>query len=324
MISPANKIMYITFEDVYGEDHTIPVNIYNTDLSNRWIATIENNQQIEGKYIHSTFINRHYTDLPAIQKHLNGVANDINIEYDVFLPLFVDIDKLNTAMLNEMHRQFEVFNTRISNGSIIPTESLTNNFLLLNELIHHYEEILHNSTFPSMSTTFDYYPQTEFCPVLEQDKLHLTTQFIWGNVYLGYNTLGKDWLKVAHDNDLDVIKRNMVKPQEHFSAETWINFGPDDKEDWTRRSFSNWWYNLPKKLQNKVPIHNLNKLSLGRYSIGCVLIDDLYFLKYHPNKHDWLSYDHPIKKKWNEEVFSTFKKIVKIKIDTVNETNKNI
>jgi hypothetical protein len=305
--------MSVTFEDATGTRHTIPTTIYNTDLSKRWIDAVIHNQQTADKYIHSAFINRPYTDLFDIQRQLNDIVTNINIEYDVALPIFVDTNVLDENTLNEMHRQYEVYGTRAEDG-LIPTVTLNDNFLLLNELIHTYEEVLHSKDLPipAMSVLIDYYPQTEFYPILERDKLHLTAQFMWGNIYLGYNTLGKDWLKVAHDNDLDVIKRNMVKPQERFSAETWINFGPDDNKDWTKRQFSNWWYSLPTDLQDKVPIDNLNKLSLGRYLIGRVLVNDDYFLKYHNNINDWMTPNHPIKKKWNEEVFSKFRKVITI------------
>jgi hypothetical protein len=73
-----------------------------------------------------------------------------------------------------------------------------------------------------------------------------------------------------------------------------------------------------EELQTKVPINDLNKLSLGRYLIGTVIIDDRYFLKYHNNASDWNSPNHPIKKKWNEEVFSTFKEIIKLGKDNRN------
>jgi hypothetical protein len=69
---------------------------------------------------------------------------------------------------------------------------------------------------------------------------------------------------------------------------------------------------LPTDLQDKVPIDNLNKLSLGRYLIGRVLVNDDYFLKYHNNINDWMTPNHPIKKKWNEEVFSKFRKVITI------------
>jgi hypothetical protein len=70
--------------------------------------------------------------------------------------------------------------------------------------------------------------------------------------------------------------------------------------------FINWYEGLPANLQKKVPVDNLNALSFGRFQIGRIVIDEYYFLKYHNNLGDWLSLNHPIKKKWNEEVFSTF------------------
>jgi hypothetical protein len=163
-----------------------------------------------------------------------------------------------------------------------------------------------------MSVIFDFYPQTEFESLLERDKLHLTSEFKWGDLYLGYNTLGKDWLKVCLDNDLEVIERDMVKPQIKFAAEAWLNFGPDNFENNNVNMFTNWYEGLPANLQKKVPVDNLNALSFGRFQIGRIVIDEYYFLKYHNNLSDWLSPNHPIKKKWNEEVFSTFRKIKKI------------
>jgi hypothetical protein len=310
---------YITFKDNKGLRHTIPIMLYRTDLAKRWAVGVMYNQRINDKYIHSAFINQTYKDISKTQQQLNNVVEQINKEYDLILPVFADINALDEITLNEMHRQYEVYGTRVDEG-LIPSNSLHDNFLLLNELIHAYEDVLHgkNLPVPPMSVLVDYYPQTEFYPILERDKLHLTTQFMWGGVYLGYNTLGKDWLKVAHDNDIDVVKRGMVKPQTRFSAETWINFGPDDKDNYNKETFENWYLTLSEELQSLVPMDNLHELSLGRYQIGQVIINDDYFLKCHPNEQDWLSYNHPIKKRWNEEVFSTFTEIIEIRYGSDN------
>jgi hypothetical protein len=307
---------YISFEDNKGLEHTIPILVYRTDLAKRWAVGVMYNQRVDSKYIHSSFINQPYEEIYKTQQQLNSIVKQINAEYDLVLPVVTDTNVLDETTLNEMHRQYEVYGTRVDNG-FVPSNSLHNNFLLLNELIHKCEDMLHSqdSLVPPMSVLVDYYPQTEFYPLLERDKLHLTSQFMWGGVYLGYNMLGKDWLKVAQDNDIDVVKRNMVIPQSRFSAETWINFGPDDWNNHNITVFENWYTTLPKDLQWLVPIDDLHKLSLGRYRIGQITINKYYFLKYHPNKQDWLSYNHPIKKQWNEEVFSTFTKITNIKFD---------
>jgi len=91
-----------------------------------------------------------------------------------------------------------------------------------------------------------------------------------------------------------------------------MNLGPDDYLNHNVRQFESWYNKLPTNLQANVPIDDLNRLSLGRFQIGYIEINNAYFLKYHNNWNDWMSPNHPIKKQWNEEVFSTFRKIVKI------------
>jgi hypothetical protein len=310
---------YIIFLDKDNNKHTIPVSIFNTNLGNRWSKLIIKNQKLlSGKKIHSSFSNYTLKDINRILEELNAISKNINREYDRLLPIFSNSTEIDTKILNDLHEEFEFYGTRLDELSLSLdfSQDLHNNFLLLNELIHVLEDLITSATLnprlPPMSVVLDFYPQTEFESLLERDKLHLTSEFKWGNLYLGYNTLGKDWLKVCLDNDLEVIERDMVKPQIRFAAETWLNFGPDNFENNNVNTFINWYAGLPANIQQKVPIDNLNALSFGRYSLGKVEINDDYFLKYHPEKADWLSYNHPIKKKWNEEVFSTFRKIKKI------------
>jgi hypothetical protein len=308
-------ICHITFEDISGQHHRIPITVSPTDLAKRWVVKVMCNQHFKDKYIHSAFINQSYKNIDKLQSRLINIVRDINLEYDQQLPLFEGTSLFNETILNELHRHFEVFGGRVftiddrqANDGFESSESLRKNFLLLNDLIHTYEEVLYNKDLPipNMSVLIDYYRATEFEPIQEDDKLHLTTQFMWGGVYLGYATLGKDWLNIALDNDIDVIKRGMVKPQIRMSAETWINFSQDDVKNYTAQEFQQWYLQLPEDVKQLVPISDLNKLSLGRYSIGQVLIDEEYFLKYYNNKSAWQSHNHPIKGQWNNEVFSTF------------------
>ena len=312
--------MYVIFLDKDKNKHRIPITILDTSLGNRWAGLLIKNQRfLSGKKLHSTFSNYTLKDLSHIVDTLNTISKKINREYDRKLPSFHNSSSLNETILNALHEEFEFYGTRIDDLSQRPnfSETLHNNFLLLNELIHITEDLIHSNNdefrpIPTMSVLVDYYPQSTFSEIEDIDKLHLRTDFKWGGIYLGYNTLGKDWLKVAYDNDLEVIERDMIKPQSRFSAETWINFGPDDWLNHNIVKFEQWYRTLPKELQSKVPIGDLNTLSLGRFHIGHVEINDQYFLKYHDNISDWLSPNHPIKKKWNEEVFSTFRKIIKI------------
>jgi hypothetical protein len=311
---------YIIFLDKDNHKHHIPITVLDTRLGNIWAGLITKNQKfLSGKKLHYTFSNYTLTDLNRILEKLNTISKKINQEYDRTLPIFSNSTVLDTKVLNNLHEEFEFYGTRIDELSLRLdfSQKLHDNFLQLNELIHIVEDLVRSTDsesrpIPTMSALIDYYPQSEFCEIYEIDKLHLRTDFRWGNLYLGYNTLGKDWLKVSHDNDIEVIERDMVTSQIRFSAETWINFGSDDWSSHNVIKFEKWYRSLPAELQSKVPVNNLNSLSLGRFQIGRIVIDEYYFLKYHNNLSDWLSPNHPIKKKWNEEVFSTFRKIKKI------------
>jgi len=161
-----------------------------------------------------------------------------------------------------------------------------------------------------MDALIDYYPAGVYVPLEEHDRLYLESDFKWGGLYLGYNTLGKDWLGVHGSNDLGVVVREQVRPQRRFAAENWIYFGRDYADFESVDRFEKWYLNLPSNVQEKVPMHNMNHLSLGRLYIGSVIIND-YFLKYNRNVDSWKIPNSTAKLQWSTEIFSTFTKVVK-------------
>jgi hypothetical protein len=148
---------------------------------------------------------------------------------------------------------------------------------------------------------------------MEMDKLLLENGFTWGRLYLGYNTLGKDWMAVYKDNDLEVIDRGMVKPQRRFAAETWLNFNADFEHHARMTSFINWCNKLPLETRKKVPFNNINQLTLGRFPVGDIVIDDT-FLKFDPNPDHWKAYRHECKLQWNHRVLTTFRSVEGIRL----------
>jgi hypothetical protein len=309
--------MYVIFLDKNNNKHRIPITIFESRIGRKWQELVKKNQNnFSDKKLHTSISNYTLKDLDRIHKILNDIIIKINQVYTHQLPIFTDPTFLDKDILNKLHEEFEIYGTQVDSLSKLPEFSyeLHDNFLLLNEMIHICEDALVSSSrpIPTMGVISDYYPQSEFSDIEEIDKLYLKSDFRWGEIYLGYNTLGKDWLKVYHDNDIEVIEREMVKPQTRFSAEVWMNFGSDDYLNYNIGQFEKWYFNLSDQLQIKVPINSLNKLSLGRFHIGHIEINKDYFLQYHNNRSDWLSPNHQIKKKWNEEVFSTFREIIKI------------
>jgi len=78
--------------------------------------------------------------------------------------------------------------------------------------------------------------------------------------------------------------------------------------------FETFYNSLPDETKAKVPLDKLSEMALGRFILGEVIIDD-EFLKFDSNIDNWKVPNSKTKQKWNEEVFSTFRKVVNIEIN---------
>jgi hypothetical protein len=105
----------------------------------------------------------------------------------------------------------------------------------------------------------------------------------------------------------------MVKPQKRFAAETWLNFNNDQTRHNRVAMFVTWYSKLPPDIQKKVPIHNLNQLTYGRFPVGDIVIDKT-FLDIDPNPYHWQVPSHNCKLQWNHEVLTTFRSIEDLRI----------
>ena len=309
--------LQLHFLDDKDKKHIINFYIYNSSLANRWIDLTKQNQERSDKQLTTRFTNASYTQIDRVRKKLVDCVKRINTVYDEPLPTYDELDQLLTPQLNYLHEEFERYGDRYQSMMDGPnwTKELHEDFLQLNELIHLHEDvnISQSQKFPSMALLYDYYPQEIHSPILESDKIWITSQFRWGDVYLGYNTLGKDWIKVQMDNDIEVVEREHVRPQRRFAAETWINFGPQDNGWFSLLKFEKWVESLSDELRSKVPMNDLNELSLGRFRIGQIIIDD-YFLKYNSDPIQWQLPDSQAKLDWNLNVFSTFVELKDVRI----------
>jgi hypothetical protein len=302
------KILKATFLDKFDKTHSLYYRIYDTDLAHRWIKLTEKNKA-QKKELFSKFTNRIYSELPEVTANLNNIVVDINKQYDQQLPVY---DTLNTEQLNYLHEQFEVYGDRIDEfvKNKTWTEELHQLFLRLNEAIHLTEDVLKTKSrpWPSFAMLYDYVPQEHHLPIKEEDKFLLRPNLQWGKIYLGYNTLGKDWLKVQCDNDIEVVERDQVRSQERFAAESWLNFGPDQDYNTVMMRFYQWYKTLPEELQSKVPLHNYSELNLGRFILGELIIDE-YFLSFHNSEEDWHTPRHQCKVDWSMKIFTTFRSL---------------
>jgi len=306
-------MMTITFLDKKRIKHRITYKLFKSNLTEKWVDIICENQRDHAKKIYTAFMNRTKEDIPELHKDIIDHVKKINLRYVKPLPLYEGKTELTLDDLNELHHLFEEYGDLYAETET--NQILHNLFLQLNEKIHAYEHALEDKTirFPEMSAVVDYYPQELFVDLQERDKLFLVSNHRWGELYLGYNTLGKDWLTASSDNDIDLVLRKSVRPQRRFAAEFWLNFTKDCDAGTKMELFEQWYDSLPPDAQESVPIDNLNELTLGKFILGEVYINE-YFLKFDPNKNNWKASASDTQAKWNREVFSTFREIVSIDI----------
>jgi hypothetical protein len=260
--------------------------------------------------LNGVFSNGTLNDVPRLTNEIMNLVKNINREYHTQLPIY---DTVDNVKLNYLHEYFELFGKEVLTTKFSPT--LCENFNQLNDTIHRCEHALcnHPDKVGLFGLTFDMYPRQIYEQVLEEDKLMLRPDSMWGKLYLGYNTLGKDWLQCIRYNDIDVIRRGAVAPQRRFAAETWINFGSDFESGYWMGEFYRRCRLLPPEVQKLIPLYNLNELTLGRFIIGDIVIDD-EFLSFDPNQENWKINNHSCKRRWNHEVFSTFVEVIGFEI----------
>lgn len=278
--------------------------------------------------------NKTADDLPKLMKKLNEIISNINKYYDQPLPLFTNLTEVDHDILNYLHSEFENYGERHAMISAegyrnqkgdpnqYPGIEFKNSFhqlwLDLNQWIHITESAIDSEEFPKFSCLIQYTPfEEKGAPITEEDKLFLSNTPAWGGLYLGYNTLGKDYVHTYFDNDQRVIANDQIKVQKYLSSEVWLNFTRESIHQPHHHSpnldFWQWYKSLSLDLQAKVPIHSLNDLALGRYYLGTISFDQT-FLDFHPVYEDWLDPGSDLRTRWNREVFSKIVNVTGIKI----------
>jgi hypothetical protein len=338
-----DKIAQFHFELEDSSELTVSYYLQPNSLTRKWLNIVER-RKIENKIampwrgslsdkhepLELKIANKTASDSKFLIDKLNSIICQINTYYDKPLPVFKDFSEIDRNTLNFLHEEFEVYGERNIKFLEIGYETLIGDpkkfpgtyfrtefhqlWLDLNQWIHITETALEQSDFPNFSCLIQYLPFEENgFPIEEIDKLFLTTHYEWGGLYLGYNTLGKDYMHTMYDQDTRVITNDQVKVQDKLSSEVWLSFSKTNSTKEPELDFWEWYCSLDKEVQEKLPINNLNKLALGRYYLGNVIIDEA-FLNFHPKLEDWLLPNSEIKKQWDLKVFSKITTVLGITI----------
>jgi hypothetical protein len=270
-----------------GKRLKLSFNICDTDVSDRWIALIKKNQEMGNtlKFNYRKF----FTPAEIEQKfqEFKNTVNFINENYDKQIPVLTTMEDLRTNqhLLNDLHEEFEIYGDRLAHlievgyfnnpkshttlyDPLWPGEkhnfALHDEFLKLNEHIHNTEGFFRAEDNPSRTLCTclaDYLPAGLHEDLKPEDYFLFSPETNWGWIYLGYNTLGKNWSGVALDNDTEVVRRNQVRPQARFASEFYMVFKPESGH-FKQMTFYKWWRdNNISELVN--PDMKLREFALG-------------------------------------------------------------
>jgi len=190
---------------------------------------------------------------------------------------------------------FTQHDLNLTHSFIVRTENKDIDSNLLNKYIHILENKIDNKyTQYNASVIFAKNNDQQRVVLSEEHKLWLESNTKWGDLVLDYATLGKDWLDISSDND-DISELALQKT---ITTGTCMFFRPEFNFPKASEIF---FYRWASKSKLNVPLDNLNLLSLGRYQLGKLIIDDT-LLDYHSNVGDWYIPNHICKLNWNKDV----------------------
>ena len=315
-----DNVLEYVMVDNDGKKHSVFYYLYDTTFKHKWVELVKQNFKGPDAKVFSSYQNSSKKDRPVLTKLLQDCVSRINDHFGPAwtLPIY---DRFDEEKLNELHDKFEDWGEIRETVEYRPENESTDEYWFdLNRLIHQCEAVLiseHLNTSLTMGAVIDIHPRGLKNKLLEEDKILLTTQFKWGGLYLGYNTLGKDYIAAMIENDISAIEKDRVRPQKGYAAETWLHFGFDMITAQLAQGFSKWVKTLPQDIQTKIPT-NLNDLTLGRIVLGKLLPHKTpSCMEMDSNLTHWEISRHSCKEEWNIKYFSTFVECVEMNLHTL-------
>jgi MoaA/NifB/PqqE/SkfB family radical SAM enzyme len=248
---------------------------FNFELASKWVKEFEKTRygrkewrERSVKYAPSQNLNS-LEDM-GFKEKLNRIVDKINSFYDRQVKRAEDTSE---ATLNYLHEEYEIYGVRLKEqlankwwdtawqrlddkdpravrwpGKIF-NEDFHTAFIDLNDAIHSAEAFMQeydkawyrkNSEFSILAS---YEPRVDY-KFTEEDKLAFSPFTRFGDLFLGYNTLGKSLLQVLQDNDKRAAINDDIVPQTDWSNEIFMHLKSSSDNPLTRIRF----YKLFKSL----------------------------------------------------------------------------
>ena len=287
----------------------------DVNIVDRWMTLVQSS--LDQNLIISSDYRRILSKQDAAQylEDFKENIKQINQLHTRELPMLTTIEDLlkSDHILNDLHEEFEIFGDQVTTGEDHLTNELYNRMIKLNTQIHNFEAITrswNNLGELHCQSLVDFLPSGTHAELKPEDYLMFSCNLYWGWMYLGYNTLGKHWLSVIDDDDIDVVKRGTVRPQARFAAEFFMDFGEDPRLPFSNQVKMYQWFTKHNLHKTYTKPLNLNEVALGFIPLARLReweIDDEVFRARNIRTRSE-------KMQWNRDVWSKYDTITNIEI----------
>lgn len=202
------------------EELTITYILYNHVTAKKFKKLLDIN--INNGLIGHTDFEDSESDYQMLKKEIDNLIDKLNIDKNL--------------SLNELHALVE---------NTTPTED----YVRLNKLIHSMEQQnVRYTDEPLITATFDF-ENSKTMPLENEDLMFFRIDRCYGDLCMGYNTLGKHWIEMAGGDEKERIDE--VRIQKHLSSEGYMIFRPSFEEPfYLTDNFVNWYKkNTDEKLR---------------------------------------------------------------------------
>jgi MoaA/NifB/PqqE/SkfB family radical SAM enzyme len=245
------------------EHYDIYFRLFETELAKKWVKAFEkmnfSEKRIREKSVKFSRSNTYtldtLTDRGKIDK-INRIIDYLNSFYDREIRRATVIDQ---DTLNYLHEEYEIYGNRLAEKlsknwwddawkrldkddpqavrwpGIRFNEEFHTTFLQLNDTIHTLEMFFNTSipqrnnlpTFSNVNILMSYDPRLDY-EITEEDSASFFPYYRFGDLVLGYNTLGKNISHIVLDEDTRAAEENAVVLQTTWSNEIMALLGADN------------------------------------------------------------------------------------------------
>lgn len=291
-----DKFYEIDFSNERGNKETLRYQIADTPVSRIWLERVRWHLALPNCHVFGNQWAMTYPSLEKIQnlwrlmKQLVDEANSgkyIQVDY-IDMPPEYDPDRDNRQLLNYLHFEFHRFEEMLAGTPVVydPLQQL-------NVEIHKLEAMLekvHDSKTAMLCCSFFLHGNRYQSPTggdfevpIEDPSLYQYWNYddAFGDLLLGYHTVGKNLQHCWNDNDQELIRRNFIRPQTTISCEVMMNFRSGDRIlggcERTVESIHQWVRdnNLDQYIDLSRPEHNIAGNPFLGHIVGNYSRDDI-------------------------------------------------